>query len=270
MAEYIAEQTLKKSAIEYLDTMTAQAEIKRYKNMSYKLLNIESGSSILDVGCGTGDDVLALAELVGPNGKVVGLDNNKSLIEEANQRSRHMELPVQFQVGDAHKLDLADNTFDGCRADRVFMYLQDRQQALSEIIRVTRSGGRIVATDPDWDTMLVEAPDRDLTRQIIDNFIEQLVINPWCGRELYKLFKLGGLENVVVADTPTLVLTDFSIANQILEFDKAADLMRKKKPSFADKVDSWLSYLKQADNEGFFFSAVSAFTVAADKSPSHS
>jgi ubiquinone/menaquinone biosynthesis C-methylase UbiE len=80
MAEYIAEQTLKKSAIEYLDTMTAQAEIKRYKNMSYKLLNIESGSSILDLGCGTGDDVLALAELVGPNGKVVGLDNNKSLI----------------------------------------------------------------------------------------------------------------------------------------------------------------------------------------------
>lgn len=257
-----------KQYIEYLDAVTAQAEMKRYKNMSYKLLNIESGSSILDLGCGTGDDVLTLAELVGPSGKVVGLDNSKSLIEEANQRSRHMELPVQFQVGDAHKLDLADNTFDGCRADRVFMHLHDRQQALSEMIRVTRPGGHIVVSDPDWDTMIVEAPDRDLTRQIIDNFVEQLVINPWCGRELYKLFKLVGLENVVVADTVTLVLTDFSTANQLWGFDKAADLMRKEKPSFADKVESWLSYLKQADDEGFFFSAVTGFTVAAEKSPS--
>jgi len=34
------------------------------------------------------------------------------------------------------------------------------------------------------------------------------------------------------------------------------------------KVESWLSYLKQADEEGFFFSAVSGFTVAAEKSPS--
>ena len=88
-----------KQYIEYLDAVTAQAEMKRYKNMSYKLLNIENGSSILDLGCGTGDDVLILGELVGPSGKVVGLDNSKSLIEEANQRSRHMELPCLPESG---------------------------------------------------------------------------------------------------------------------------------------------------------------------------
>jgi len=252
----------------YLDANTAQNAVKRYKKKTYQLLNIANGSSVLDIGCGTGDDVLAMAELVGPNGKVVGIDKSKSLIEEANDRSNLEQVPVQFQIGDVHKLDFADNTFDGCRADRVFQHLQDRHQALSEMIRVTRPGGRIVVFDPDWDTMIVEAPDRDLTRKIIDHFVDQLVLNPWCGRESYKLFQQLGLENVVVADTATFVLMDFSTAKQLWKFDEVADLIREENPILADKVESWLSYLKQADDEGFFFSAVTGFTVAGEKSSS--
>ncbi len=255
-----------KQYFDYLDAVTAQTEIKRYKIKSYKLLNITTGGSVLDIGCGTGDDVLELAELVGSNGKAFGLDSSKSLIEEANQRSKLKQSPAQFRVGDVHKLDMADNTFDGCRADRVFMHLHDRQQALYEMIRVTRPGGRIVVIDPDWDTMIVEAPDRDLTRKIIDLYIEHLVLNPWSGRELYSLFQKADLDNVIVADTVTLVLTDLSTANQLWGFDNAADLMRKEKPYLADDAEYWLSYLKQADDEGFFFSAVTGFTVVGEKS----
>lgn len=252
--------------VDYLETAISQTEVNRYKKKSYQLLKISSGSSVLDIGCGTGDDVLALAELVGPKGKVIGLDNNKSMIEKANQRSKQKQLSAQFRVGDIQRLDLADNTFDGCRADRLFMHLRDRQQALSEMIRVTRPGGRIVVIDPDWDTMIVEAPDRDLTRRIIDNFVDQLVLNPWCGRESYKLFQQAGLENVAVADAATLVLTDFTTAKKLMKFDEAANLMREEKPSLSDKVESWLNYLKQADEKGFFFSAATMFTVIGEKS----
>ena len=252
----------------YLDANTAQNAVKRYKKKTYQLLNIANGSSVLDIGCGTGDDVLAMAELVGPNGKVVGIDKSKSLIEEANDRSNLEQVPVQFQIGDVHKLDFADNTFDGCRADRLFQHLHDRQHALFEMIRVTRPDGRIVVMDPDWDTMIFEAPSRDLTRNIINNHIDQLVLNPWCGRESYKLFQKAGLKNVAVADTVTLVLTDFSTANQLWFIDKAVSLIIEEKPSLADKVKSWVSYLKQADDEGFFFGAVTGFTVVGEKSSS--
>jgi len=254
--------------VNMLDATTAQTEVNRYKKKTYQLLNIASGSSVLDIGCGTGDDVLALAELVGLNGKVVGLDNSKSLIEQANERSKQKQFPFEFRVGDVYKLNFADNTFDGCRADRVFQHLQDRHQALSEMIRVTRPGGRIVVFDPDWDTMIVEAPDRDLTRKIIDHFVDQLVLNPWCGRESYKLFQQLGLENVVVADTATFVLMDFSTAKQLWKFDEVADLIREENPILADKVESWESYLKQADDEGVFFGAVTGFTVVGEKSSS--
>lgn len=255
-----------KHFIDYLDAVTAQSEMKRYKINSYRMLNIGKGSTVLDIGCGTGDDVLALAELVGPDGKVVGIDSSKSLIEEAGQRSIENKLPVEFRVGDIHNLEFADGTFDACRADRVFMHLHDRQQALSEMIRVTRPEGRIVAIDPDWDTMIVEAPDRSLTRKIIDRYVDHMVLNPWSGRELYRLFRQNGLVNVVVADTATLVLTDLSAANKLWGFDKAADLMRKEEPALADDVELWLQHLKQADDGGFFFSALTGFAVAAEKS----
>jgi hypothetical protein len=134
------------------------------------------------------------------------------------------------------------------------------------MIRVTKPGGRIVVIDPDWDTMIVEAPDRDLTRRIIDNFVDQLVLNPWCGRESYKFFQEAGLKNVVVADAATLVLTDFSTAKQLMMFDKAANLMLEEKPSLSNKIESWLKYLKQADENGFFFSAATMFTVVGEKS----
>ena len=252
--------------VDYLETAITQTEVNRYKKKSYQLLNIASGSSVLDIGCGTGDDVLALAELVGPKGKVVGIDNSELMIEEANKKSKQKQLPIHFRLGDIHNLDFADDTYDGCRADRVFMHLPDRQQALSEMIRVTKPGGRIVVIDPDWDTMIVEAPDRDLTRRIIDNFVDQLVLNPWCGRESYKFFQEAGLKNVVVADAATLVLTDFAAAKQLMMFDKAANLMREEKPSLSDKIESWLKYLNQADENGFFFSAATMFTVVGEKS----
>jgi ubiquinone/menaquinone biosynthesis C-methylase UbiE len=69
---------------------------------------IHSSSSpaswLLDVGCGTGGDVRALAELVGPRGQVVGIDSSEVMIAEARSRSAVAGLATEFRVGDAHHL----------------------------------------------------------------------------------------------------------------------------------------------------------------------
>ena len=58
---------------------------------------------------------------------------------------------------------------------------------------------------------------------------------------------------------------DYATANQIWGIDKAATLMIKENPSLTDEVESWLSYLKQADKEGFFFGAATGFSIAGEK-----
>lgn len=251
--------------IDYLDTATAQTEMQRYKQKTYELLGATPGAILLDVGCGTGDDAIALAERVGDTGQVVGVDCSTSLIAEARRRVQAGDRSLTFHVGDVHQLGFADSSFDGCRADRLFMHIEDRQQALREMIRVTRPGGRILVREPDWDTLIVDHPHRDLTRKILQPHFDQAIRHSATGGELYRLFQQAGLTQVTVADTSTLVLTNFSTANQLYGLEAAATQAEEKMPALGTEISAWISDLQQAEQEGRFFSAVTGFTVLGYK-----
>ena len=83
-------QTTTQAYPKYLQTA---AELNnQIKRQSYSLMHIQPGQNVLDVGCGPGIDTVALAHLVGPQGSVVGVDFDKSMIAEAD---RYAEQSVQ-------------------------------------------------------------------------------------------------------------------------------------------------------------------------------
>jgi ubiquinone/menaquinone biosynthesis C-methylase UbiE len=124
--------------IKFVDEGNRLETVQICKKMMSSFLNIQQGQSISDVGCGTGDDVLSLAELVGKTGRVAGVDSSENMIEEAKKRSklRGGKLSVEFHVGNAHHLDLADNTFDCSRAERLLVHLDDPSKVIAELARV--------------------------------------------------------------------------------------------------------------------------------------
>ena len=166
------------------------------KIMSF--LNIQQGQSILDVGCGTGDDVLSLAELVGKTGCVVGVDSSENMIEEAKKRSKLRggnKISIELHVGNAHHLDFADNTFDCSRAERLLMHVDDPSKVIAEMAKVTKPGGHIVIFDLDWGGVIINHNDRTLTRKVIHLMCDS-IRNGWIGRQLPSLFKQAGLKSV--------------------------------------------------------------------------
>lgn len=106
---------------------------------------LKPGLTVLDVGCGTGAITRGIAEAVGPHGRVLGIDINARLIEEA--RRLHGDVAaLTFDVHDVHHLPF-HGTFDLVTAARVLQWLSDPLDALSMMAGATKPRGRIVVLD---------------------------------------------------------------------------------------------------------------------------
>lgn len=102
---------------------------------------------VLDVGCGSGDDVLALAEHLGGGALVVGVDSCFDAIEEARCKARNVALNVRFAVGDARCLPFGYDSFDVVWADGLFRVVGDTTCVARELARVTNASGRLLVRD---------------------------------------------------------------------------------------------------------------------------
>ena len=105
---------------------------------------VESGDSVLDVGCGTGALTFAAAAI--PDVRAVGIDRSREFIEAAQRGGND---GVRFQVGDASAPPFSDGEFDRTLSMLVVNFVPDATTALSEMTRVTRPNGVVAAAV--WD-----------------------------------------------------------------------------------------------------------------------
>lgn len=242
---------------EYLETVTGLDAVRAYKRRSHHLLQPTEGDRILDVGCGTGDDVLLLAELVGPEGEVVGIDNSEAMVQTAQEQGG--EVPtVQFDVDDALDLSFADDSFDAARADRVLQHLDAPAMALAELRRVTRPGGRVSVSDPDWETNIIDAPGHSEQFLLLEYAKAR---NPTMGRQLYRLAREAGLDDLEI-DTWTPVSTEFSFIKEVEELEDWTDAMQAAGEVTETEVNEWLEGLREADEQDALFGSITGYTVA--------
>ncbi len=247
--------------VSYLDQVTALEVAQAYKHQTFALMGVRPGNAVLDVGCGAGDDLRQLAELVGPSGRVVGVDSSEIMLQQA--QSRCVGLPIECLIGDAHQLQFSDNTFDACRADRVFQHLDDPRQALSELVRVARPGAGVAISDPDWGTLVVDAADRELTRRIL-TFRCDKQRNGWMGRQLLATASACGLLDV----TPhafTAIFTDWPVASRMLDLEASAEQAAAAEVISHSDAVRWVDDLAERAATGRFFSAMTGFTVSGRK-----
>ena len=106
------------------------------------------GEAVLDLGCGAGFDAFIAAQLVGPAGRVVGIDLSPEMLTMAEAGLREAESPqIEFQVAQVEVLPFPDTSFDVALSNGVLNLIPDKAVALREIFRVLRPGGRLQACD---------------------------------------------------------------------------------------------------------------------------
>ncbi len=247
--------------IRFLDEATAQPSLQAYKQHMTALMELAPGKSVLDVGCGTGDDVRLMADLVAPRGNVVGIDNSLAMINEANRRAKDANVAVDFRVLDAMKLPIADGTFDACRADRSLMHVPDSRQVLTEMRRVTKVGGRVVVFEVDFETLTIDADDRMLARKIGHTWCDGFK-NGWLGRRMPRLFTELGFREISL--TPHIMILT---PGMLLPLLGAATTERAVQNGTItpDEAKVWLTHLDDLQKTGRFFSTMTGFLLAGRK-----
>lgn len=121
--------------------------------------NISNNMTVLDVGCGNGYSTFKQFE----NHKlksIIGIDFSEGMIIQANKTITDLNLRdnISFEVGDVRSLRFDDNSFDIAYTTRVIINLpnwQEQMQAISECLRVVKSGGKIIFSEAFWEPLIL-------------------------------------------------------------------------------------------------------------------
>ncbi|GAB0103033.1 hypothetical protein JMUB6875_20050 [Nocardia sp. JMUB6875] len=174
------------------DLQAALPGIRRLRAWAHDALATRPGESAVDIGSGTGSEVLTFADRVGPTGTALGVEPDPDLLLAAERRAAQAGSSATFVSGDAYGLPVGSESFDVALCERVFQHLTAPARAAGEIARVLRPGGRVVVMDSDWGTAIVHPGDRHVVHEVIETMIAGTT-NPFAGRRLAGQLTAAGL-----------------------------------------------------------------------------
>jgi ubiquinone/menaquinone biosynthesis C-methylase UbiE len=240
--------------------------IDNFKKRTYECMQLRAGDKVLDVGCGPGVDTIALSQIVGPTGQVVGVDYDEAMVATSEKYAvkEGVSAWVMHKLADATSLPFDAGYFDSCRSERLFQHLPNPAQALQEMTRVTKIGGTVVVLDTDWGTLSRDTTEVDIERRLSRFLAEHMLTNGYSGRQLYRLFKEQGLRNVSFEVLP-FVVTSYAFLRQILTADRLEAEALAQNSVTEDELSRLQKDGEWADGKGVFFSSGCMMLVSGQK-----
>ncbi|MEV4636758.1 methyltransferase domain-containing protein [Actinoplanes sp. NPDC049548] len=242
-----------------LEAMSRHPEIRRVRHTAWEALRPRPGQRLLDAGCGAGDVARELAAAVAPDGEVVALDFSAATLAAA--RARDTGGAISYVTGDVRALDFDDESFDGVWCERVLQHVEDADAAIGELVRVTRTGGRVCLLDTDWASLAFDGVDGALAGTVIGHMHGRLTPRQLdMGRTLRRRLVDHGLEDVT-ATPVTCYFPDPASAAVVLPMVNH-DVPEESWMTPAGLRDEWFAQVDTAGERGDFLAVLTIWVVA--------
>jgi arsenite methyltransferase len=229
-------------------------------------VNPRHGEHGLDIGSSTGLLACELADAVGSNGRITAIDTNPGMLamtERCAETSGFIDR-VSIYPGNAMSLPLYDETQDFVIAAQVLEYVSDPAKAVNEVHRVLRPGGRFVVIDSDWDTLIVNCGEVDLTGRIMSAG-DGHVLHRTLPRRLPGLLRAAGFAVDEVRTLPVLNISHDPTAYDYRVVELMATFARGRGDVTDADVDAWLQGIADEHESGCYFFCLTQFLFRASK-----
>lgn len=254
-AAHVADQNIDRQAF-VLDQMAVRPAVRTLKAWALDQLAPTAGETAVDVGSGTGEDVVALHEL---GARAIGVEPSPGLRAEAVRRAAGAD--VEYVDGHAEALPFEDESVDVLRSERVLQHVDDPAAVVKEMARVLRPGGRIVLIDTDWGTAIIHPADPDVLQRMVGYFLRESA-NPYSGRQLRGLLAEAGLE--ITGETAATWLEPQEGARQ--GFVGMMHLTSLQAGVItAEEAEAFAQTLGEAADRGAFHMSLTMYAVSAIK-----
>ncbi|KKM08884.1 ubiquinone biosynthesis methyltransferase UbiE [Clostridiales bacterium PH28_bin88] len=132
-----------------MNTLISFNRHKAWRSFAVQQAGLKPGGSGLDVCCGTGMFAMEIAKVVGPGGRVTGLDFCENMLEVAdrNLKGTRYQPIIDLVQGNAMDLPFPDNAFDCATIGFALRNVPDIEQVVREMLRVVRPGGRVISLE---------------------------------------------------------------------------------------------------------------------------
>ena len=213
----------------------------------FDLIGVDAGGAAIDVGCGVLGVVHLLAERIGRTGRVVGLDREPRMLEFARELAEQRHLAVEFIEADATATGLDDRSFDLMHARTLLLNVQNPQQVLAEMVRITKAAGVVIVQEPDAGAWSCDPPHPafDILRAAILGAYRRTGRDFNIGRRIARMLRDAGLDDVRVRPTARATRSGEYYQTFLLTVSRfVRDVIVDSGELTADEIDSYAATLR--------------------------
>jgi SAM-dependent methyltransferase len=258
-----ADVAMQESLADILELRAADPQQRAMLHSYLSEIELQAGTRLLEIGCGTGSVTRVLASLAGV-AEAVGVDPSPVFIARARELSRAAP-NLAFEEGDGRKLRFANAAFDVVVLHTTLCHIPQPDRALTEAFRVLRPGGTLAVCDGDYATITVALGESDPLQDCIEAVKASFINDVWLVRRMPTLLRAAGFQMLTTSSHGYLQTSDPQYMLTLV--DRGADALASSGRIGSELCSSLKTEARRRVEAGAFFGFIGFASFIARKPP---